>query len=261
MAANLKYLWALLGMTFKSSVSQRNAVLVRAVLAVITHLMYFPVWIIIFSISPDIMGWTLKHGLYTYALCLVCMGIVSLLAFGLRTIPEQIDHGEFDAYLTLPRSVLLTAALSSSKNSGLGEIIFGLGALIFCKIHFGMSLALLPLFLMMGCTIYASAILIFATCGFWLKQFYASADELYFNFVLMASRPAPIFTGVAKVIALTILPVSLMSRVPVEFVFTHHVSLLIYAAFGIMAYAVLAVSFFHIGLRHYESGSRFGVRG
>lgn len=30
---------------------------------------------------------------------------------------------------------------------------------------------------------------------------------------------------------------------------------------GAAAYAFIAVSFFHIGLRHYESGSRFGVRG
>lgn len=261
MAANFKYFLILLRMTFKSATSQKLALLLRAIFSLATHLIYIPVWIVIFSITPDIAGWTMKHALFAYALSITCWGIVSLFTYGLRIIPQQIDHGEFDSYLTLPRPVLLSAAVSSSKNTGVGEILFGLAVFIFCAQHFGMSLVFVPLFLCMGSMVFASAIIMIASLGFWLRQFYASADELYFNFVLMASRPAPIFTGIAKVIALTILPVSLMSRVPVEFAFTHHVPLLIYAALGVLAYAVLAISFFHIGLRRYESGSRFGVRG
>jgi len=248
-------------MTFKSATSQRGAMLVRAFFSVITHSIYIPVWTVVFSISPDISGWTMQHAFFAYGLSISCWGIVSLLAFGLRTIPEQIDHGEFDSYLTLPRPVLLSAAISSSKNTGLGELLFGTGLIIFCGVHFGMSLVFVPLFLVMGSVVFASGVLLFATFGFWLKQYFASAEEIYFNFSLMASRPAPVFSGVFKVIALTAIPVSLMSHVPIEFVFTHHFPLLGFAILGTLAYAVMAISFFKIGLRHYESGSRFGVRG
>ncbi len=261
MAAELRYFWALLCMSFKSLAAQRSALIVRTCLTLVNHCVYFPVWYIIFSLSPDIMGWTMQHALFTYALCIISLGAVSLIAFGLRTIPEQIDHGEFDAYLTLPRPVLISVALSSPKNSGFGEIVLGLGMLIFCHIYYGSSLLFLPLLIIIGCVIFASSVLFFATLGFWIKQFYASADEIYFNFNLLATRPAPIFTGMLQFIALTLVPVSLMARVSVDYVMSNHLILLFYAVIGAAAYAFIAVSFFHIGLRHYESGSRFGVRG
>ncbi len=261
MANNFAFFLSLIRMTFRSATMQRGAMLIRAFFSIATHLIYIPIWLVIFSVAPDIQGWKIEHALFAYGLSISCWGIVSLFAFGLRTIPEQIDHGELDAYLTLPKPVLLSAAISSSRNTGLGEILFGLSLLIFCGVHYGVSLAFLPLFLIMGSVVFASGILFFATIGFWLKQFYASAEEIYFNFNLMASRPAPIFSGVIKILALTLIPVSLMTHIPVEFMFEHHVKVLLFAILGVVGYAVLAVSFFHLGLRHYESGNRFGVRG
>jgi len=102
MAGNLRFFLALLRMTFKSAAMQRQAILIRAGFSVITHLIYIPVWVVIFSIAPDIGGWTLHHAMVAYGISIACWGFVSLIAFGLRTIPEQIDHGELDAYLTYP---------------------------------------------------------------------------------------------------------------------------------------------------------------
>lgn len=261
MVADLRFALELLKMTLKSVASQRNSMLLRAFFAFTNHAIYIPVWLVIFSVSPDIQGWTLQHVFLTYAMSMCCWGIVFFTAFGLRTIPDQIDHGEFDAYLTLPKPVLLSAAISSSKNTGVGDFLFGCGLLIFCHFHFGVSLALMPFFIVMGCVVLASAVLFFATLGFWLRQFYGSAEEIYFNFSLLATRPAPIYTGVFKVIALTVVPVSLMAQIPVEFIFTHQWPLLAFGVIGTIAYATLAIAFFHVGLRHYESGNRFGVRG
>ncbi|MCB1558919.1 MAG: ABC-2 family transporter protein [Alphaproteobacteria bacterium] len=261
MGSNFQFLLALVRMTFKSAVGQRSALLIRAFFSVITHLIYIPVWYVVFSVAPDLSGWRLEHALYAYGLAISCWGIVSLLAFGLRMIPEQIDHGELDSYLTLPKPVILSAAFSSSKNTGVGEVLFGVCLLIFCGIHYGFSFVPMPFFVLMGSVVFASGILFFATLGFWLKQFIGSAEEIYFNFNLMASRPAPIFTGALKIIALTLVPVSLMSHIPIDFVVHHHWLTLTYAVLGVAAYAVLAVSFFYLGLRFYESGNRFGIKG
>lgn len=261
MGANFRFFLALLHMTFKSASMQRQAMMIRAVFSIFTHLIYIPVWLVVFSIAPDIGGWTLQHAMVAYGISISCWGFVSLIAFGLRTIPEQIDHGELDAYLTLPKPVLLSAAISSSRNTGVGEVIFGVGLLVFCAFYFQVSLSLAPLFIVMGSITFASGILLFASFGFWLKQFYASAEEIYFNFNLMASRPAPIFTGFIQVIALTVIPVGLMTHVPIEYVFTHHIELLAFAVAGVTGYAALAISLFYLGLKYYESGNRFGVRG
>lgn len=261
MAGNLRYLWALLSITFKSAASQRGAMILRGVMAVITHMIYFPVWYVMFSFTPSIGGWTLAHAFLGYGIAISCWGIIALTMIGLRTLPHQIDNGELDSYLTLPKPVLLSAALSTSRNSGLGELVVGLFFISFAGFKYHLDLTFMPLILIMGSIVFASGILFFASFGFWIRQFYASVEELCFNYNLMASRPAPIFTGIFKIITLTILPIGFMTHVPIEFIMTHQFKFLAFSMLGTAAYAVFAIAFFHHGLKYYESGNRFGVRG
>lgn len=261
MAGNLRYLWALLSITFKSVVSQRGAMMLRGIFAVVTHVIYFPVWYVMLSFAPSIGGWTLQHAFLGYGISIACWGIVALTMFGLRTLPQQIDNGELDSYLTLPKPVLLSAALSTSRNSGLGELLAGGAFIIFAGYRYHIDLTFIPLILLMGSIVFASGILFFASLGFWLKQFYASAEEIYFNFNLMASRPAPIFTGAIKIISLTLVPIGLMTHIPIEFIMTHQFRFLWFAMAGTGAYAIFSIAFFYHGLKYYESGNRFGVRG
>src|SRR3989338_8561910 len=180
MGGNLRYLWALLSITFKSVSSQRGAILLRGIFAFMNHLIYFPVWYVMFSFTPSIGGWTLQHAFLGYGISIACWGIVVLTMFGLRTLPQQIDNGELDSYLTLPKPVLLSAALSSSRNSGLGELLVGIG---------------------------------------------------------------------------------FITHIPIEFIMTHQFKFLAFAMVGTVAYAIFAIAFFYHGLKYYESGNRFGVRG
>lgn len=261
MAGNFRYLWALLSMTFKSAVSQRGAMMLRGVFSFATTMLYFPVWYVIFSVTPTIGGWGIQHALLAYGLSITCWGLVALTVYGLRTLPQQIDHGELDSYLTLPKPVLLSAALSTSRNSGLGEVVSGLALIAYSGFKYHIDLTFVPLFLVMGSVVFASGILVFATFGFWLKQFYASAEEIYFNFNLMASRPEPIFSGIFKIISLTIIPIGFMTHMPIAFIMEHQWPLLLYSLLGTIGYAIFAAAFFYKGLQYYESGNRFGVRG
>lgn len=258
---SLRYTWALLGMVMKSGVQQRGAMITRGVLSIITHCTYIPIWFIFFSYMPSMSGWGLPQALMAYGLSIACWGLVSIPFFGLRLLPQHIEHGELDSYLTLPQPVVISAALSSSKSSGLGEVVFGVALCLYAGIHYNMGIAWIPLFLMLGTIVFASGILFFGSLGFWVRQFYASAEEIYFNFNLLASRPAPIFTGFMYVLSLTLVPVAFMTHIPVEYLDTHRASLLVFVVIGTLAYAVFAVGFFYLGLKHYESGNRFGVRG
>ena len=261
MVGNLRYLWALLSITFKSMASQRTSMMLRGIFSMITHVIYFPVWYVMFTYASSIGSWTLPHMFLAYGIAISCWGIVSLTMFGLRTLPQQIDNGELDSYLTLPKPILLSAALSTSRNSGLGEFVVGILFIIFAGVRYHIDLTFIPLILLMGSITFASGILFFASLGFWLKQFYSSAEEIYFNYNLMASRPEPIFTGVIKIITVTIVPFGLMTHVPIEFIMTHQYKFLMFSMMGTIGYAVFACSFFYAGLKHYESGNRFGIRG
>lgn len=261
MGGSFRYAIALMGMVLKSAASQRGAVLLRGVFSVIIHLCYIPVWFVMFSRIPSINGWGIEHALLAYAIATICWGLVSLLAYGLRTIPEQIDNGEMDGYLTLPQPVLISAAICTSKSTGLGEVIFGTAICVYAGIHYGIDLSYLPLLLVLGSAALAGGILFLASLGFWVRQFYSSAEEIYFNFNLMASRPATIFTGVFQLVSLTILPFGLMTHAPIQMVEAHQTSLLLLVAAGVVGYCILSIAFFYLGLKRYESGNRFGVKG
>jgi ABC-2 type transport system permease protein len=261
MIGSLRYAAALLRMVLKSVTSQRRAMVIRGVFSIVSHLAYIPIWFVMFSYTPTIGGWGIEHALFAYGIAIASWGLVAILAYGLRTLPQQIDYGELDGYLILPQPVLISVALSTSKSTGLGEVVFGLGACIAAGTFYGVDLTFLPLFIAVGVIIFASGILLFASLGFWIQQFYASAEEIYFNFNLLASRPAPIFTGAVQVIVLTLIPVGLMTHIPIRFAETHQFSLLVFIVLGTLAYAAFSIAFFHVGLRRYESGNRFGVRG
>ncbi|MBL8638542.1 MAG: ABC-2 family transporter protein [Alphaproteobacteria bacterium] len=261
MGGSFRYAMALMGMVLKSAASQRGAVLLRGASSLLIHLCYIPVWFVMFSRIPSINGWGIEHALLAYAVATSCWGLVSLLAYGLRTIPEQIDNGEMDGYLTLPQPVLISAAICTSKSTGLGEVIFGIAVCVYAGIHYGTNLSYLPLLILLGSAILAGGVLFIASLGFWMRQYYSSAEEIYFNLNLMSSRPAPIFTGVFQLISLTILPFGLMTHAPIQMVAAHQTSLLSLVIIGVVGYCIFSISFFYLGLKRYESGNRFGVRG
>ena len=159
----MRYLWALLAITFKSAASQRGAMMLRGVFSVLMHAIYFPVWFVIFRYTPNIGGWGIQQACLAYGIAIACWGIVSLTVYGLRTLPQQIDHGELDSYLTLPKPILMSAALSTSRSSGLGELIFGVGLILYAGIQYHIDLTWIPVVLVTGSVVFASGILFFAS--------------------------------------------------------------------------------------------------
>ncbi len=261
MEADLRYFLELMKVNMKAAMAQRGAYLVRGIFSLITHTVYILVWFVFFSAVPSIGGWQLQHILLAYGIAISSWGFVSFLAYGFRTLPHQIDYGELDCYLTQPRPVLLNVAMGSSKATGPGEIVFGFVVIAYA----GMiaDVPLLPLLLVMvcACLIFASMVLATSTLGFWLRNFRGTAEELAFNFNVLASRPGPLFPLWMKFILFTIIPVSFMTHLPIEVLLGHRWEILIFTIFGAVAAVAAGVMFFHFGLRHYESGSRFGVRG
>ncbi len=261
MAADLRYFWILLKVNMKAALALRVAYVIRALFSIVTHLVYILVWFVFFKAVPSIGGWQLPHILLAYGIAIAAWGVVSFLAYGFRTLPQQIDYGELDTYLTQPRPVLLNVAMGSSKASGPGETIFGIGVVLYAATLIDVSVPAVLLVMVCASIVFASLILSTATLGFWLRNFHGVAEELYFNFNILASRPGPLFSGWLKIIVLTIIPVSFMTHIPLEWLIEHDMQALLWTLAGTVIFSVLSAWLFGFGLRYYESGNRFGVRG
>lgn len=261
MGADLLYFLALLRATLKTTASLRAAYVTRAVFSVLTHGAYLIVWFFLFEAVPSLGGWRLEHVLFAYGLTVVSWGLLSFFAYGLRTLPRQIDSGDLDSYLIQPRPILLNVMAGSGKSSGLGEILFGLVLMLWAASKIGVSVWVVLFLILNGVLVFGAMVLALASLGFWLRDFFDTAEILYYSYNIMASRPAPAFDGIVYIAALTIVPVAFMTHLPVQAVVDHRYAAILWTLGGTFACLAVSYAIFRVGLGRYESSNRFGVRG
>ncbi len=261
MGGNIRYAFDMLKANMKAATSMRGAYLTRSIFNMLNHTIYLFMWVIIFDRIPSIGGWRVEHIMLAYGVGIFAWGLISFLAYGFRTLPRQIDQGELDIYLTQPKPVLLNIALGTTQTVGPAEIIFGTIILSIAGYMTGVSFLMLA-FLAICCSIvFASLVLAYGSLGFWLKDFHGSAEEIYFNFFIMATRPEAVFSGWMLVIVLTVMPISFMTHIPLHALLDDSLPALVFAVAGTFFCAASAYAIFSVGLKRYESGNRFGVRG
>lgn len=262
MAGNtMHYFLKLVAVNMKSIASLRVAALIRTTFQIAQHALYLLIWVVMFDHIPSIGGWTREHLFLAYGIGIFAWGLMAFIGYGLRSLPQQIDQGELDVALTQPKPVLMTVAVSSSKGSGPPEAIMGLMLMTYCGVVLDVSLPLLLLMSICAFLVFASMVLMIGSLGFWVGQMYEWAEELYYNIFIISNRPEGIFTGGLKLMTYTAMPVAFMTFLPVRVLIDHQYELIAATLGGTIILVALALWLFHAGLRHYESGNRFGVRG
>ncbi len=261
MTRSLSYLLDLFKINFRSAVSLRWAFIARSVFMAANNLIMFCVWILMFRNFDDIQGWTIHHMMILVGVGSGGFGLFVLFGNGLRTLANQIDNGELDSYLISPQPALLSAAGKSCDPSGLGELVT---TLILCGFawpvvqhHVPAVIGLLVLFGIF----WASMALIFGSVAFWAKDMDEWANTMLMNCIIIGTNPTNIYSDFFKIIIFTVFPVGFVALFPIEYMINNQIELLLYATGGVFAIAALAIWLFNHGLKRYESGNRFGVRG
>jgi len=257
----LSYLWVLLKLNMKAALALRAAYAVRTIFNIGNHAIYLFLWVVIFKTIPSIGGWRMEHILIAYGLGILTWGLLSFFAAGLRTLPRQIDEGSLDVYLTNPRPLLMNIALGSTQYAGPAEIIFGLVVLTIAGHLTSVSIPLLIFLGLCAFIVFASLVLAYGSLGFWLKDYHASAEEMYFNFFIMATRPEAVFHNWMGWVIVTIMPIAFMTHIPLRALIDDNIYALGLTLFGTTLSAITAYAVFRTGLKRYESGNRFGVHG
>lgn len=261
MGADFRYFLALMRATLKTTASMRAAYLIRAVFSIATHGAYLMIWFFLFRAVPSLGGWKLEHMLFAYGLSVAAWGLLSFFAYGLRTLPRQIDSGELDTLLIQPRSVLLGVMAGAAKTSGVGETVFGLVLMFWAAAKAGISFWIVGLVTLNAAVIFGAMVLGIASLGFWLRDFFDTAEMLYYTYNILASRPGPAFDGIIYVATLTVAPIAFMTHFPIEAIIDHKLSAALLSVCGTMVCIGVSYAIFRAGLNRYESGNRFGTRG
>ena len=257
----LRFARALVAINLKSSFALRGAFWLQAAFMAANNALFFVFWWIFFDRFEEIRGWRVADMSALYGIVATGFGAAVVFAGGVRDLSRLIADGDLDAFLTQPKSPLLHAIASGTHASGWGDIGSGLVFLALSGLVGWQTLPLAAVAVVCSAVVFVASGVLLHSLAFWLGRVEALARQLWEFLVTFSLYPRPLFSGALKLVLFTLIPAGFIGYLPVELLRDYTVAGLLAALGGALGYALLAKLVFAAGLRHYESGNRFGVRG
>jgi ABC-2 type transport system permease protein len=255
------FLAALISMNLRSAFALRGAFWLQAGFMLANNILYFTFWWIFFDRFEEIGGWRLPDMAALFGIVATGFGISIVFAGGIRDLSKQIIEGDLDAFLTQPKNPLLHATASKTYASGWGDISSGMGFLLFSGLVEWATLPLAGIAVLSSAAVFTASGVILHSLAFWLGRIDALARQLWEFLITFSSYPSPLFGGALRFALFTIIPAGFIGYLPLSLVRNSSWESLIYVAGGVIGYSTLGILVFNAGLRRYQSGNRFGVRG
>lgn len=258
---NLKLFLFIQKSNLKTAFQNKADALVNVLMMLINNLAFFFMWWVIFEHKGNnINGWGIGEMMLLYMAINNSFGLFALFARGIQQLPEYIANGTLDNYLTTPRNPLFMIASSESTFANWGDLITGLLA-FFCSGYLNWQTFGTMLVVSFLCFVLMfSYRLLMSSLAFFIPDSQRLGDNVFMAFITFASQPASIFTGLYKLLFLTIIPAGFISYFPVKLIQNFSFGDLGLMCLGTAVFYLLSSRFFYFGLTRYASGNRFGVR-
>lgn len=218
-------------------------------------------WWTYFQQFPLTNGWQVND--------IVILWSVSACGFGLsigifgnaRQIATLVNNGSLDAYLGMPRNVLLHVCIAATDPTAWGDIIFAVGAYLLLVRPDPLNFALYMLLSLLVCGIFTAFMIIMCSLAFFLGNTEGLTQQVLGALISFSTYPMDIFHGVVRVLLFTVVPAGFVSFLPLQLL--HRFSWPLFAAMiGATLFLLsLAVGLFKLGLHRYESGNLLGMQG
>lgn len=256
---NLKFFQHAIYTNLKLSLSLRAAFLITLVLTVLKQLLFLVAWNFFFQKYQQVRGWDFNLMLAMYGLVCFSMGVAEGFFYGLKDFPKMIDNGQLDTFLLQPKNLVLNIAISKGDVASFGEIIAGL--LFIGSSGYALKAFPIIIVLLLLSALFMFSLLLYIGCiAFFFKNSFDFIRELNLNAVIVATQPNVAYKGALKMLTFTILPVGILSFLPVEYLRTGLWEYLALAVLGVIVFFGVACFVFKMGLRRYESGNKIIFR-
>lgn len=216
-------------------------------------------WIILFSLREDIGGYSMRDVMLLWGLTASCFGLSRILFARAFYLHELIVSGKLDAYLVLPKSVLLSVMTSSTEISAIGDFLYGI--VLLCAFSFSISrLLLFLLFTVTGALIITAFALLVGSLSFWFVRAEMFGRNMINCMISFATYPDGIFRGKARFLLYYVIPVGMAVYHPVHIMVRFNAGTFL----GVLGYTfciwAAAIIVFYKGLRRYSSSNLMEAR-
>lgn len=202
----------------KSKMSYRTDFVISNIGMIVSNLVGFVTFAILFKNFPSINGWTMYEMLFLYGFSLVALTPVQCFFDNNWNLRYSVKNGDFIKYCFRPINIFFYYISEVFDVKGLGQLAFGLGTLIFAWQHLSIpvsfvTIAQMILFLF-AASLFMIAIMNFAaaTC-FWIQNS-GYIMVIVFRFKDFAKYPASIFNAVFRIIFTFVIPIAFIAYYP-----------------------------------------------
>ncbi len=256
---HIKFLLALWQANLQANMEFRAAFFTQVIFMMINNGVYFIFWVLYFDKFNEVRGWDIHSMMLLFGVTATAWGIGAFFFGNFITLADVIVQGRLDYYLSLPRPVLLHALASKSIGSGMGDILYGIGSFVFSGYLTPDGVLRFIVGVLAGVCIFIGFLVILQSLSFWLGNTAALSQFALSAILTFSLYPSALFDATTKFILLTILPAALIGTIPTEFVRAFSWQSLLQMASGALAFLLLSIFIFKLGLKRYESGSAIQV--
>ena len=256
---NLKIMFLSIKYNLMKCMENNVAFLTSVIMMIFNNASFIIQWITIFAVKESIGGYTLNDVMLFWAVSAGAYGLTHILFNGINRIPEYIEEGKLDVYLTMPKNPLCYVATSSTEPSAVGDLIYGYLALIIFNFSIK-NLLLYTVLIIFGALIFASIIVIFNSFTFYFYRFSYVTEAMKSALLNSSLYPDVIFSRAIKIIFFTLVPSGLACWIPVHLLMEFSIVKLLILIGATILFVILAFVIFHRGLKNYSSSNLMGAR-
>ena len=230
-----------------------NAVLLAVFMAA-NNLLWFGLWVLFFGLAGELRGWTLLDVARLYGIVATAYGLYAAFFGGARNLASLALDGGLDVYLGRPRSPLLGVLFSRCDPTGFGDIVSGMGFIVWT------STGPLEVLLASGLAALGASTVVSVYVTMSCLVFFASArsrlvDQMFECFLTLSTMPQVGLPALAKVLLYTALPAAFVGFLPVEILRSFSAVELGGAVLAAAVFPAVAALVFRRGLKRYASGN------
>ncbi len=202
----------------KSKMSYRADFVISNIGMIVSNLVGFVTFYILFQNFPSINGWTMYEMLFLYGFSLVALTPVQCFFDNNWNLRYAVKTGDFIKYCFRPINIFFYYISEVFDVKGLGQLAFGVGTLVYAWKNLAIPvtpviIAQTVLFLL-AASLFMIAIMNFAaaTC-FWIQNS-GYIMVIMFRFKDFAKYPASIFNSVFRIVFTFVIPIAFIAYYP-----------------------------------------------
>jgi ABC-2 type transport system permease protein len=218
-------------------------------------------WWTYFHQFPLTHGWQATDIVVLWAVTASGFGLCVSLFGNARQIVTLVLNGGLDAYLGMPRYVLLHVCIAATDPTGWGDMLFALGSFLLLVRPDLAHIALFVLLALLVSFIFTAFIVLLSCLAFFLGNTEGLVQQMYGALVTFSTYPMSIFNGAVRVLLFTLIPAGFVSFIPLQLLHQFTWSWMLLMLGGTCFFVLAAAGVFELGLRRYESGNLLGMQG